>query len=134
MMARAWSRTWRWKLSIRSSSGGHEHMPCGSQRCFQRLCSSRFGLGRNSQDRQLNAWPGNLLTIGPVPQRGTSARPSPIRKAGSPSSETWGYSRAAAAIANAKSSPAVCCPATTSEYKSGVSRRSISDRLRTYRK
>ncbi len=79
-MALAWSRTWRWKLSIRSSSGGHEHMPNGFQRCRQRrLLVLLAGRGRSSQVRHDSAWPGSRLTIGPVPQPGSSARLIPIR-------------------------------------------------------
>ena len=37
------------------------------------------GLGRSSQVRHEIAWPGSRLTIGPVPQTGSSARLIPIR-------------------------------------------------------
>jgi hypothetical protein len=143
-MAFAWSRTWRWKLSIRSSSGGQEHMPNGSQRCFQSVRSRSWGRGRSSQVRHESACPGSRLTIRAIPQPGTSARSIPIRSsAGSPEEKgsdgpsgrsAYGYSRAVSASISAKSSPAVCFAATTSEYRSGVSRRSTSERFRTYRK
>ncbi len=74
-MALAWSRTCCWKLSIRSSSGGHEHIPYGSQRCCQSFLSFSLGRVRSWHDRQLIAWPGRRLTIRAVPQPGTSARP-----------------------------------------------------------
>ncbi len=106
-----------------------------------RLVVASAGCGRSSQVRQDSAWPGSRLTIGPAPQTGTLGLVDPHpqqaglveldRLGSSSATRRTGYSRAVSASARAKSSPAVCLAATTSVYRSGVSRRSISDRLRT---
>ena len=90
------------------------------------------GLGRSSHDRQrqrLARQPADHRRRPPAGDVGPVDRPSAGRARGRqstprrPSDPAYGYSRAVSARARAKSSPAVCWAATTSVYRSGVSRR-----------
>ena len=128
------SLTWVLKLSIWSSSGGHEHWPNGSQSCFHLVVFFIFGSG-------LRFIPRHSTCISDKRFFKTMGVSSLITALSIPSDMVWkfeilfftyGYSLAASSTAIANESPPICFAVVIKVYRSGVKRSSIMLRFLTY--